>query len=278
VKNYREHRNNLSEQYAETFRKLGASSISRELLNDPEKYKSAIVAGNLKADDVVKRKNKYASCLNNIANALRLRDISKSKIDGDAYERAVNRIFTEVRAKIEALETAQRQLAAEKGKNERLNRNLTSRIKRYNEETKRMKKEIEDYKNKLTNNGSIELPKKMLTASDPECYKEVHGVVEYVDKDYGFIQINIGRSYSFVQPYGTVKNRVHFPLKTGRTMSVVRGSGHNKQFIGKVIVTKVDENSSICNLVGGHPELYQEGDSVCFTDEDVAQALSSKKK
>ena len=140
-------------------------------------------------------------------------------------------------------------------------------------------KEIRRLSNILSKDGSLVIPEKLLTPKDPECYKYVQGVVEYVDQEYGFITINIGKNYSFVQDYGTKKNRVAFPLQVGKTMTVVRNpNSPNELLLGKVLVTKVADNSSICTLLNGKSEMLQEGDSVFFTDEDMAKALSANSK
>ena len=121
------------------------------------------------------------------------------------------------------------------------------------------------------------IPEKLLTPKDPECYKYVKGIIEYIDKDYGFVTINIGKNYSFVQEYGSRQNRILFPLQSGKIMTVVRNpDSANPLFIGKIKVTKVDDSSSVCNLISGKSETVQEGDVVFFTDEDIEKALSVK--
>ena len=104
-------------------------------------------------------------------------------------------------------------------------------------------------------------------------------VIEYIDKEYGFVTINIGKNYSFVQRYGIKDNHVVFPLHSGKVMTVVRNpESNNPLFIAKIVVSRVDDNSSICNLVSGKVDLLQEGDSVFFTDEDIANALKTAAK
>ena len=73
-----------------------------------------------------------------------------------------------------------------------------------------------------------------------------------------------------MQPYGTIKNYVPYPLKKGIVLTVVRDfNSTNPLFIAKIVVTKVDDTSSVCNLISGKPELIQEGDFVQIKEEDV---------
>ena len=276
VQEFRKNRDTVSGEYAKTFRLTGAS-VSEDELKDSGRFSSAIARGNLKVQDVVDRKNRYAETLTNVASSLGIRSV---QISGAAYARELQKIAEQAQSKSEELRSVKSQLNYERNKTKRLQNQISNHQKTIDDRNLAIKgkeKEISRLMNILNKDGSIKLPEKLLTSSDPECYKFVRGVVEYVDKDYGFIQINIGSLYTFVQPYGTRKNRVHFPLETGKVMSVVRNlNSDHPEFIGKVIVTKVDEKSAICNLIGGHPELYQEGDDVCFQSEDIELALKNK--
>ena len=83
----------------------------------------------------------------------------------------------------------------------------------------------------------------------------------------------------FAQQYGVKKNIVHFPLKQGSVLTVIRRvDGKNPQVIGKVKVTKVEAESSVCNLLDGKPELYRAGDEVIFSEEDIPGVSSGRKK
>ncbi len=277
VQQFRSNRDAVSAEYSKTFRMFGAS-VSSSDLNNPTRFRSAIRTGNEKVKDVVDRKNAYGSSLENIARAL---ELPSAQINGPAYASELSRISSGARAKNAELKSVKSQLSAEKRRTQQLQNQIAGHRKTINDRNlviQAKDKEIKNLTSILNKDGTIKLPEKLLTSSDPECYQYVRGVVEYVDRDYGFIQINIGKSYTFVQNYGTRKNRVHFPLQEGKTMSVVRNlDSDNPQFIGKIRVTKVDDKSSICNLIGGHPELYKEGDSVYFADEDIALALGRKK-
>ena len=274
VQQFRTNRDAVAREYAQTFSRFGAS-VSASDLNNPAKFRSAISSGNMKVQDVVDRKNQYADYLGRIVSAM---ELPRPKVSGPAYKAELDSALKNIKNKNSELKTAKYQLAAEKRRTQQLMQQIAGHKKTISDRNlaiQKKEKEIKDLNNILTRDGSLNLPEKMLTSSDPECYKYVRGVVEYVDKDYGFIQINIGSHYSFVQHYGIKENRVLFPLQVGKVMTVVRNLGTDKPlFIGKVMVSKVDEKSSVCNLIGGHPELYQEGDSVFFTDEDIAKALS----
>ena len=56
-------------------------------------------------------------------------------------------------------------------------------------------------------------------------------------------------------------------------MTIARGLNSDKpEFIGKLIVTKVDDHNAICNLVSGELSDLRVGDDVYFADEDFAAA------
>ena len=56
-------------------------------------------------------------------------------------------------------------------------------------------------------------------------------------------------------------------------MTIARGLNSDKpEFIGKLIVTKVDDHNAICNLVSGELVDLRVGDDVYFADEDIAAA------
>ena len=76
-----------------------------------------------------------------------------------------------------------------------------------------------------------------------------------------------------MQKYGIKDNKVHFPLTTGKIMTVARGlNSSSPEFIGKVLVAKVDDYSAICNLVSGKLSDLRIGDDVYFAAEDIAAA------
>ncbi len=275
VQDFRNGRDAVSQEYANTFSKFGAS-VSANDLNDPKKYRTVINSGNMKIQDVLDRRNTYASSLGQIARAA---GVTAPNVNGPAYRAELNKTVSAVKKKTAEFNKTKSLLAAEQRKTKQLTAQLASQRKAFqsmNQQKLAGDKEIRRLNNILSKDGSLVIPEKLLTSKDPECYKYVQGVVEYIDQEYGFITINIGKNYSFIQNYGTKKNRVAFPLQVGKTMTVVRNpNSPNEVLLGKVIVTKVADNSSICTLLNGKSELLQEGDSVFFTDEDMAKALSA---
>ena len=276
VQDFRTNRDTVSREYSNTFSQFGAM-VSANELNNPRSYRSAINRGNLKIRDVLDRRNTYSSYLTQVARAAA---VPVPNVNGAAYRAELKKMVSAVQAKNRELIKTKQLLAAERQNNSRLNNQLTNHrksLKNMTELKLAREKEIKRLNNILSKDNTLEIPKKLLTAKDPECYKYVKGIVEYIDKDYGFITINIGKNFSFVQQYGSKPNRVFFPLQIGKTMTVVRNpDSSNPLFIGKVIVTKVDDNSSVCNLVSGKADILQEGDAVFFTDEDIEKALAAK--
>ena len=278
VKNFRSHRDNVFNSYVQTFSRFGANVSASDLAN-PQKYRSSIDSANLKVSDTISRRNAYADCL---ATAARSLNIAAPKVNTPGYRAELNKFVTAARAKNAELGKVKNELAAEKRRTQQLTARITGHektISNYKASLLQKDSQIQNLNNILSKDGSIKVPNKLLSASDPECYKFVKGVIEYVDKDYGFVTINIGKKYSFVQHYGIKENRVLFPLKPGKIMTVSRKMTNGELlFIGKIFVSKVEDNSSVCNLIGGRPELYREGDLVSFSDDDIAKALQTAQK
>ena len=276
VQDFRNGRDTVSQEYANTFSKFGAS-VSANELNNPKSCREAIDRGNMKIQDALDRKKTYATSLTQIARAA---GVAAPNVEGPAYRADLNKTVTAVKAKTAEFNKTKTLLAAEQRKTKQLTAQLekqTKTLKSVNELKLAREKEIKRLNNILSKDGTLMIPEKLLTPKDPECYKYVKGIIEYIDKDYGFVTINIGKNYSFVQEYGSRQNRILFPLQSGKIMTVVRNpDSANPLFIGKIKVTKVDDSSSVCNLISGKSETVQEGDVVFFTDEDIEKALSVK--
>jgi hypothetical protein len=144
-------------------------------------------------------------------------------------------------------------------------------------------KSIEDHKGRIdhleqviTDDGKKPMPALQLKADSPECYREVKGSIEYVNEEYGFVQIDIGKNYVIVQEYGVKKNNVHFPLQSGLTMTVIRGSGESTEVVAKILVKTVNADNAICNVIKGKVSDIRVKDRVIFSDEDIAGIPSAK--
>ena len=284
VQMFRNNRDSIARAYAKTFMLFGAQVSVRDL-NDPnpQRYNKIIDDGNIKVQDVLNQKSTYASYLVRIVRAT---GVPAPNVRGLGYkkelEKTLNAVSKSVRDRNNELKKTKDQLAREVNMNKRLRAELDAQsksIKSLQARKRENESEIATLNARISRSGTLKIPKKWLTSKDPECYKYVKGVIDYIDKDYGFVTINIGKNYSFVQQYGTTQNRVLFPLPVGKTMTVVRNpDSANPLFIGKVIITKVEDNSSICNIISGKAELLHEGDAVFFTDEDIASKPNTAQK
>ena len=278
VGDFRKLRDTVSKEYSNTFRKFGAS-VSSSDLNNPKKYSDAINKGNALVQDVLDRRDSYAKFLVKIAKAA---GVMAPNVRSSGYSAALEKTVSDVKKKTAEFNETKKKLAIEQRKNKQLSAQLEKQRKTMNSINalrSANEKEIKRLNNILSKDGSLKIPKKELTAKDPECYRYVRGVIEYIDKDYGFVTINIGSHYSFVQDIGIKKNRVLFPLQPGKIMTVVRNpDSATPLFIGKIVVAKVEETSSVCNLISGKSETLQEGDVVFFNDEDIEKAISVKPK
>ena len=262
VEQFLANRDKISSEYTKTFKKFGVS-ISPAELNDSNRTATAITKGNMKVNDFVSRKNTYEKFILTLAKAI---GVQAPKISNPAYVKELNKLIAAINIKNRDLKTAKQKVA----KLEKENKSLKQKMAAAGNDIKRFKAQIREKEDIISKNGEKPPQEKYLKAGDPDCYKYVLGVIEYVDKDYGFVTINIGKNYYIMQPYGDIKNYVPYPLKKGIVLTVVRDfNSTNPLFIAKIVVTKVDDTSSVCNLISGKPELIQEGDFVQIKEEDV---------
>ena len=278
VEQFRANRDKISQAYASTFSRFGAS-VSSGNLNNPRTFDTEVNKGNMKVTDVLNRKSTYENSITRMSRAI---GVTPPRIGGPAYRAELDKTVKAIQAKNNEFRKTQNLLAQEKRKNTILMNQLAQKNREYNKQTRSYlakQKEANQLRNILNKDGSLKLPEKMLTSQDPDCYKYVRGIIEYIDKDYGFVTINIGKNYSFVQHFGIKEYRVAFPIQTGKVMTVARNfDSANPLFIAKIVVSRVEDNSSICNLVSGNADLIQEGDTVLFTSEDIAKALKTAGK
>ena len=280
VDKFRNDRNSLAKGIIEILMQIKVTDISTSQLTNSKTSQAAIETAKSKAAKFARRLSDYEDYLKKFNSAMRFSAIS---LTGDGYRpnlAAALKKFQEFKREADRnksdLAKAQRDIKNLKAEIDK----LKAEKGRNSETIQRQNNDIQRLKNILDKNGSLKIPKKLLTPADKEeCYPYVRGTVEYVDTDYGFITINIGSSFVFVQQYGTKQNPVHFPLEPGKIMTVFRNlESENPTAIGKVIVTKVEENLSLCTPVGARSDSFQVGDTVIFTPDDIQKALEDGKK
>lgn len=278
ARSFRSISDSVSSEYSNTGRIFGASTSAGQLRNSAT-YRTAVKQINDKARDAVARRNNYQRYLVSFSKAAR---VSTPSFVGSSYTGSLEKVRNQIAGKLAELDRVNAQLKREQGITRSLRSQLAARdntIRARNTVIKKRETHIKFLENVLSMDGTRTLPPKLLTSADRECYSFVRGKIQYVDRDYGFITVNIGKNYMFAQQYGVKKNIVHFPLKQGSVLTVIRRvDGKNPQVIGKVKVTKVEAESSVCNLLDGKPELYRAGDEVIFSEEDIPGVSSGRKK
>ena len=278
VNNFRAHRDSVFNSYSQTFSLFGAS-VSQSDLANPQKYRNSINEGTTKIQKTLEQRTAYAACLSKTAGKL---GVPAPKLNTPGYKAELDKFVKAAETKNAELNKVKRELAAEKKTTQKLTAQIAGQTKTIaiaRTQIQQKTREIENLNNILTKDGTKPLKGKLLTAQDEaECYQHVKGIIEYVDKEYGFVTINIGKNFFFVQEYGIKENVVHFPLKTGKVMTVQRRMDNGELLpIGKIRVAKVEEASSVCNIIGGRPNLYREGDLVSFIPEDIENAVKPAK-
>ncbi len=278
VQEFRSVRDKVSEGFADTA-KIAGSDVNASEFNGPTTYSAAIEKASSAVQDTVKRRNDFA---NYVAQVVRTIGIQAPRLTDKDYPQEFAKTLKSVQAYRQEFAETKSQLSAEKSRADRLSGEVETHKKTivaHLTNIRNQKNKIDELTNILTKDGSIQLPQVLLTGKEPECYKYVKGTIEYIDNDFGFVTIDIGKNYTFTQRYGIKDNKVAFPLTAGKILTVARGLNTNQPvFVGKVFVTKVDDNSAICNLMGGKPADFKVGDTVFFSDDDINAALQGNAK
>lgn len=277
AKNFRTVSDSVTQEYCNTGRIFGVST-NVEHLRSSATYRTAAKKINAAASEAVSRRNNYQNYLTQFSKAAR---VKTPNFVGGNYKNSLENTRRQILGKLSELDRANDSLKREQALTKNLREEIKSRNKIISARDGVIKArniEIARLKNILSKDGTLKLPEKILTAKDVECYSYVRGKIQYVDADYGFVVINIGDKFTFVQQAGISPNRVHFPVKQNWVLTVIRGYGSEKpQTLGKIKVTKVEANSSVCNLLDGNPALYKVGDDVICSEDDVALITGSKK-
>ncbi|MBO5761146.1 MAG: hypothetical protein J6S53_06365 [Lentisphaeria bacterium] len=267
---YKENTDGVKRAFVDMGNKIGASLKVNEL--DGEGYKDASKKILTKVNSIRSENSAIVKDMDYIKN--------KMGVAGNKYSTNTARFWREaVDKRAKEISTITRERANFKSLSER----QAKEIERLKKTIEARDKSIEDHKGRIdhleqviTDDGKKPMPALQLKADSPECYKEVRGSIEYVNEEYGFVQIDIGRNYVIVQEYGVKKNNVPFPLQTGLTMSVLRGSGENAEIIAKILVKTVNADNAICNVIKGKVSDIRVKDRVIFSDEDIAGIPAAK--
>lgn len=269
VEAYKENADGVKSAFVSVGRNVGANLKASEL--EGEGYKDASKKILAKVNDIRNENSTIVRDMDYIRNKMGV---------SSRYSTNTARFWREaVDKKAREINTVKAERAKFKVLSERQAREITQ-LKKTIEARDRS---IEDHKGRIdhleqviTDDGKKPMPALQLKADSPECYREVKGSIEYVNEEYGFVQIDIGKNYVIVQEYGVKKNNVHFPLQSGLTMTVIRGSGESTEVVAKILVKTVNADNAICNVIKGRVSDIRVKDRVIFSDEDIAGIPSAK--
>ena len=264
VKAYKDNANGVKNQFVAIGRSLKADVKMADL--DGTGYREASQKIQDKAETLRKESDTTASDIAYAKNRLGVSIGKYSTNTSKFWREAVDKRAKDIQ-----------KINSERGKFERLSKSQEKEISKLKEEKKALEdqvktkdKEIARQLKIITDDGKKPEPALKLMPDSPECYKEVRGTVQYVNREYGFVQIDIGKDYQIEQEYGVMKNIVSFPLQPGLTMTVSRGSGENAEIVATILVKTVNKNNSICNVIKGNVADIREKDHVFFSSEDMA--------
>lgn len=269
IEAYKENADGVKSAFVSVGRNVGANLKASEL--EGEGYKDASKKILAKVNDIRNENSTIVRDMDYIRNKMGV---------SSRYSTNTARFWREaVDKKAREINTVKAERAKFKALSERQAREITQ-LKKTIEARDRS---IEDHKGRIdhleqviTDDGKKPMPALQLKADSPECYREVKGSIEYVNEEYGFVQIDIGKNYVIVQEYGVKKNNVHFPLQSGLTMTVIRGSGESTEVVAKILVKTVNADNAICNVIKGRVSDIRVKDRVIFSDEDIAGIPSAK--
>ena len=270
VENYKKNADSVRKEFEDVGKTVGAKVSASDFANNP-----AAASGEVKRKigEVVRSKNQVVGDIALITKNLGLKEkysLAAPKAWRDAVVAKVNEI-NKLRSDLKDYRSL-----AEK-RDEKI-KGLNETVKKRDDAIHKQKNVIDDLKQILTDDGKKPVPKLRLQSDSPECYEFVKGKVVYVNEEYGFVQINIGKNYVIVQEYGTKKNNVHFPMQSGLRMTIARGTGENVVPVAKILVKTVNDESSICNVVEGSVAEINVGDDVFFNKDDRAVIPAAKIK
>ena len=270
VKNYKRSADGVRSEFARIGKSVGAKVSDRDFAGN---YAAAAAEVDRKIKEIVRTKNQVA---NDIAFISRTLGVSGtySTSNTRAWKDAINRRRNELNKMSSELRTYKKLADQQEKKIGSLNKAVEAR----DDTIDKQKAKIDHYEQVITDDGKKPMPKLQLKSDSPECYSFVKGKVIYVNEEYGFVQINVGKNYVIVQEYGTKKNNVHFPLQSGLVMTVSRGTGEKIVPVAKILVKTVNDESSICNVIEGAVAGINVGDDVSFTKDDRAKIPAAKGK
>ena len=271
VKDYKAKADGVRNEFVSVGKRVGANVSANDFANN---HSAAAGEVKRKIDEVVRSRNQATGDIALITRKLGLKERSYSLAAPKAWRDAVDAKVKE----ISKLQSELRKYKSLSDQREKIIGKLNKTVDNKNDTIDKQKARIEHYEQVITDDGKKPMPKLQLKSDSPECFEYVKGKVVYVNEEYGFVQINIGKNYVIVQEYGTKKNNVHFPLQSGLRMSVSRGTGENAVPVAKILVKTVNNENSICNVIEGAVSEINVGDDVFFNKDDRAVIPAAKVK
>ena len=272
VENYKRNTEGVKSAFVKIGEKVGAGVKKSDLSGEGYNLASDKIMAKV---DVINKESRITKT--DIAYAKRVLGVA-----GNNYSTNTSKFWKEA---VDKRAKQIRDITAERNKFKNLSGKQEKEIAKLKEEKanleaelKKTGKELANRIKIITDDGKKPEPALKLQSDSPECYHYVKGSVEYVNREYGFVQIDIGKDYTIEQEYGVMKNIVRFPLQAGLTMTVTRGSGENAEVVGTIFVKTVNENNAICNVIKGSVSDIREKDTVFFSPADIARIPAAVKR
>ncbi len=103
-----------------------------------------------------------------------------------------------------------------------------------------------------------------------EARKVLQGRVLEVNDKFGVIVVDLGKNTRVKQLVGRNRVDVNPEIPVGATMMVVRDFAEKPRYIGQVKLVRVEDNCSVAELLGDKEQKVRVGDTVVFSDSDLA--------
>lgn len=265
------------------------SEIPAEELRDTEKLSTGFARYSAKAEKYTQRTMRYGSHIETVSDKFKFEKRPNTAIDNDSFEdelrlnlENVDAFVAEherIKAECEKLRKDVEKLTAElKAKSDSLKKEKTQR-KALQKELDVAKKEIRRLKHIIdpsSDEDDGESADKKQTDYSIFLRKLV-AKVTYVDEKYGFIMFDAGRKSSVpgIGIDGKLSNKPA-PIPADALMTVTSSLDPEKaQYVARVQVIKVGENSSIANILPTPGRrLPKPGDLVFFSEADFTQMFA----
>lgn len=270
----------IAKQLATTGSKLGVQ-INEKAVTKVAGYKAEINKYTAKVTSVKNRVDTYDTYLKQIATTVETAAPPATEDYPEAVKAISQKVgvmktdFVQAKKDRDMFKTQVGELQTEVAKRDQQINESKNVIATKDKEISKFKKDLA----KFTGEGEGG-EKKVLETGSPETLKLLKGKVVEVSKKWDFVVLDIGSKSKVEQKFNNKTIAVDVIIPKNEEMLVARKmDGDNSEYVGKIKIVKIMDNSSIANIIPS-PMLrgkIHEGDIVFFS-EDTINKITEKNK